>query len=233
MPRRYLRGEVGYCSKVSSKETIPRRFYMPITQAAKEPDLRLTPSTEKMQGAGSWEAPAEICLLWGRRCWWRKIFLPTYQKSGMTRTCFGFWLKEGGAHSSPCQNGGLARIYAILVHTVSPWGFGAPEARGDLSPPSTPQTSCFKAVALEREIADMEEIWFWGEQESSCASEVIPYPIYTQKGAGGIWFVQVSKERYGRSRLGSISNFILSRRIWRSSRRRTSNTGTPKKYRVT
>ena len=52
---------------MSSKETIPRRFYMPITQAAKEPDLRLTPSTEKVQEAGSWEAPAEICLLQGRR----------------------------------------------------------------------------------------------------------------------------------------------------------------------
>ena len=180
---------------MSSKETIPRRFYMPITQAAKEPnlgpapvkkrrgepDLRLTPSTEKVQGAGSWGAPAKICLLQGRRRWWRKFLLLTYQKSGMTRTCFGFWLKEGGIPSSSCQNGGLAWICAILVHTISPWGFGASEACGDLSSPSTPQTSCFEAVALEREIADMEEIWFWREQESSCASEVIPYPIYTQK----------------------------------------------------
>ena len=48
-----LRGEVGYCAKLLSKETIPRHFCMPITQAAKEPDLRLTPSTEKVQGAGS------------------------------------------------------------------------------------------------------------------------------------------------------------------------------------
>ena len=63
-----LRGEVGYCAKLLSKETIPRHFCMPITQAAKEPDLRLTPSTEKVQGAGSWEAPAEICLLQDRRC---------------------------------------------------------------------------------------------------------------------------------------------------------------------
>uniref|UniRef100_A0A7N2QZR5 Ankyrin repeat-containing protein n=1 Tax=Quercus lobata TaxID=97700 RepID=A0A7N2QZR5_QUELO len=42
-----LRGEFGYCAKLLSKETIPRHFCMPITQAAKEPDLRLTPSTEK------------------------------------------------------------------------------------------------------------------------------------------------------------------------------------------
>ena len=171
---------------MSSKETIPRRFHMPITQAAKEPDLRLTPSTEKVQGAGSWEAPAKICLLQGRRRWWRKFLLRTYQKSGMTKTCFGFWLKEGGTPSSSCRNGGLARICAILVHTVSPGGFGASEARRDLSPLSTPQTSCFKAVALEKEIADMEEIWLRREQESSCVSEVIPYPIYTQKWTGGI-----------------------------------------------
>ena len=62
-----LRGEVGYCAKLLSKETIPRHFCMPITQAAKEPDLRLTPSTEKVLGARGWEAPTEICLLQGRR----------------------------------------------------------------------------------------------------------------------------------------------------------------------
>ena len=48
-----LRGEVGYCAKLLSKETIPRHFCMPITQAAKESDLELTPSTEKAQGVGS------------------------------------------------------------------------------------------------------------------------------------------------------------------------------------
>ena len=52
---------------MSSKETIPRRFYMPITQAAKEPDLRLTPFTEKVQGAGGWEAPTKVFLLQRRR----------------------------------------------------------------------------------------------------------------------------------------------------------------------
>ena len=46
-----LRREVGYCAKLLSKETIPRHLCMPITQAAKEPDLRLTPSTEKVLGA--------------------------------------------------------------------------------------------------------------------------------------------------------------------------------------
>ena len=63
-----LRGEVGYCTKLLFKEIIPQHFCMPITQAAKEPDLRLTPSTEKAQGARSWEAPARICRLQGRQC---------------------------------------------------------------------------------------------------------------------------------------------------------------------
>ena len=36
--------EGGCCrSKMLSKETIPQYFYMPITQAAKEPNLGLTP----------------------------------------------------------------------------------------------------------------------------------------------------------------------------------------------
>ena len=48
-----LRREVGYRAKLLSKETIPRHCCAPITQAAKEPVLRLTPSTEKAQGAGS------------------------------------------------------------------------------------------------------------------------------------------------------------------------------------
>ena len=48
-----LRGEVGYCAKLLSKETITRHFWRLITQAAKEPDLELTPSTGKAQGAGS------------------------------------------------------------------------------------------------------------------------------------------------------------------------------------
>ena len=65
-PRKKHRGGVGCCSKMLSKETIPRHFYMPITQAAKEPnlglaplkkrcrepDLRLTPFEETVQRAG-------------------------------------------------------------------------------------------------------------------------------------------------------------------------------------
>ena len=80
-PKKKHRGEVGCCAEMLSKGIIPQYFYMPITQAAKEPnlsltpvkkrcrepDLRLTPSTEKLQGAGSWGAPAKICLLQGRR----------------------------------------------------------------------------------------------------------------------------------------------------------------------
>ena len=42
-PKKKCRGEVGCCSKMLSKETIPRHFYMPITQAAKEPNLGTTP----------------------------------------------------------------------------------------------------------------------------------------------------------------------------------------------
>ena len=37
-PRKKHRGEVGCCSKMLIKGTIPQYFYMPITQAAKEPN---------------------------------------------------------------------------------------------------------------------------------------------------------------------------------------------------
>ena len=37
-PKKKYRGEVGCCSKMLSRGTIPQYFYMPITQAAKEPD---------------------------------------------------------------------------------------------------------------------------------------------------------------------------------------------------
>ena len=40
--------------------------------------------------------------------------------------------------------------------------------------------------------------------------------------------MQVSKECYGQGRLGLISDLICSRRIWRSSWRRASNTGASK-----
>ena len=66
-PKKKCRGEVGYCSKMLFKETIPQHFYMPITPAAKEPnlgpaslkkrcrepDLRLAQLEEKVQGAGN------------------------------------------------------------------------------------------------------------------------------------------------------------------------------------
>ena len=66
-PKKKCRGEVGCYSKMLSKETIPQHFYMPITQAAKEPNLgptplkkrcrepdpRLAPLEEKVQRAGS------------------------------------------------------------------------------------------------------------------------------------------------------------------------------------
>ena len=66
-PKKKCRGEVGCYSKMLSKETIPQHFYMPITQAAKEPHLgptplkkrcrepdpRLAPFEEKVQRAGS------------------------------------------------------------------------------------------------------------------------------------------------------------------------------------
>ena len=65
--KKKCRGEVGCCSKMLFKETILQHFYMRITQAAKklnlglaplkkrcrEPDLRLAPLEEKVQGAGS------------------------------------------------------------------------------------------------------------------------------------------------------------------------------------
>ena len=42
-PRRKCRGEIGCCSKMSIKGTIPQYFYMPITQAAKEPNVGPAP----------------------------------------------------------------------------------------------------------------------------------------------------------------------------------------------
>ena len=40
-PKKRRREETCYRFKISSKEAIPQYFYMPITQAAKEPNLEL------------------------------------------------------------------------------------------------------------------------------------------------------------------------------------------------
>ena len=37
-PKKKCRGEIGCCSEELYKKTIPQYFYMPITQAAKEPN---------------------------------------------------------------------------------------------------------------------------------------------------------------------------------------------------
>ena len=42
-PKKKHRGEVGCCSRMLSRGTIPQYFYMPITQAAKEPDEEPAP----------------------------------------------------------------------------------------------------------------------------------------------------------------------------------------------
>ena len=42
-PKKKHRGEVGCCSEELCKKTIPQYFYMPITQAAKEPNVGLAP----------------------------------------------------------------------------------------------------------------------------------------------------------------------------------------------
>ena len=41
------KGEVGCCSKMLIKETIPQYFYMPITQAVKEPNEGPAPSKKR------------------------------------------------------------------------------------------------------------------------------------------------------------------------------------------
>ena len=41
------KGEVGCCSEELCKKTIPQYFYMPITQAAKEPDEGPEPSKKR------------------------------------------------------------------------------------------------------------------------------------------------------------------------------------------
>ena len=46
-PEKKYRGEVGCCAKMLSKGTIPQYFYMPITQAAKEPDEGPAPSKKR------------------------------------------------------------------------------------------------------------------------------------------------------------------------------------------
>ena len=46
-PEKKYRGEVGCCAKMLSKGTISQYFYMPITQAAKEPDKGSAPSKKR------------------------------------------------------------------------------------------------------------------------------------------------------------------------------------------
>uniref|UniRef100_A0A7N2MGY2 RWP-RK domain-containing protein n=1 Tax=Quercus lobata TaxID=97700 RepID=A0A7N2MGY2_QUELO len=46
-------------SKISSKETIPQYFYMPITQAAKEPNLGLAPLKKRCREPNLRLAPLE------------------------------------------------------------------------------------------------------------------------------------------------------------------------------
>ena len=215
-----LRGEVGYCAKWLSKETIPRHFCVPITQVAKEPDLRLTPSTEKAQGAGSWEAPARICRLQGRQCWWWKFLLRTYQKPGMTRTCFGFWLKEGKRSSPLWEYGMLPWICASLARTSLFWvseGHGPSVAERVLFSQLSPQAWCTKGGNWR--------ICAWRKQLSL---------LFISKDKGGnIYFMQRPKERYRQIVSGAISNVVCNSGVRGASRRRALNTGTPKKNRVT
>ena len=46
-PKKRCREEGRCRSKMLSEETIPQYFYMPITQAAKEPNLGLAPSKKR------------------------------------------------------------------------------------------------------------------------------------------------------------------------------------------
>ena len=46
-PEKKYKGEVDCCAKMLSKGTIPQYFYMPITQAAKEPNEGPAPSKKR------------------------------------------------------------------------------------------------------------------------------------------------------------------------------------------
>ena len=144
-----------------SKETIPRHFYMPIIQAAKEPNLgptplkkrcrepdpRLAPLEEKVQRAGSGGASIEPRLRQSRRRWWRKTLLLTRQESDATSTCFGFWLKEVEISSPSYQNGRSSWVCVYLVQTTSPWASEGPGASAEgvvSSPLHVPQAYCTK-----------------------------------------------------------------------------------------
>ena len=52
-PKKKCRGEVGCCSKMLSEGAILQYFYMPITQAAKEPDLGRAPLKKRCREPGS------------------------------------------------------------------------------------------------------------------------------------------------------------------------------------
>ena len=56
-PKKMCREETCCCFKISSKEAIPQYFYMPITQAAKEPDFGLAPLKKRCRESNSRLAP--------------------------------------------------------------------------------------------------------------------------------------------------------------------------------
>ena len=57
MPKKRCREETCCRSKILSKETIPQYFYMPITQAAKEPNLGLAPLKKRCREPNLRPAP--------------------------------------------------------------------------------------------------------------------------------------------------------------------------------
>ena len=59
-PKKKYRGEVGCCSKMLSKGTIPQYFYMPITQAAKEPDEGPAPLKKRCREPKVGEPPRKL-----------------------------------------------------------------------------------------------------------------------------------------------------------------------------
>ena len=110
---------------------------------------QLEPHTaeRKVQGAESWGAFTKNLPATRQRRWWWRIFLLTRQNSGMNRTCFGFWLKEGETPSPLCRKGIFFWIYAFFARISLFWasgGHGASAAERVPFPQPSPQTWCTK-----------------------------------------------------------------------------------------
>ena len=141
-PKKRCREETCCCFKISSKEAIPQYFYMPITQAAKEPDLGLAQLKKRCREPNLRPAPLK------KRCRQPEVDGPPRNhacdiadgadggKSYFWRTknlvrpvpASDFDWKREKYHFPLCQDGRLTWICASLVQTTPPWVSEGPSA---------------------------------------------------------------------------------------------------------